>query len=113
MKRLRSLIGGALLMAASVSAHAYTECSGRVTQVFVDSAVYVWFDNGLAWQKTPFFGSTPGELQSQAAVKNILAVATVALTTGQSMAVRFTADGVSCSGNQQSQEVWGVYLNAT
>lgn len=113
MRALRSLVAGALLMAASVSAQAYTECSGRVTQIFVDSSVYVWFDNGLTWQKTAWFGSTPGELQSQATVKNILAAATVSLTTGQSMAVRFNADGVSCSGNQQSQEVWGVYLNAT
>lgn len=113
MKLLRSLMGAALFMGASISAHAYTECTGRVTRIFTDSLVYVWFDTGLIWQKSPSFGQTPAELQSQATVKNILAVATAAMTTDRSMTVRFTADGVSCAGNQQSQEVWGVYLNAT
>jgi hypothetical protein len=75
--------------------------------------VYVWFDTGLNWQKTPFFGTTPGELERQATVKNILAVATTAMTTGRSVTVRFVNDGVSCSGNQTNLEVWGVYLNAT
>jgi hypothetical protein len=113
MRLLRSLIGTTALMSACVSAHAYTECTGRVTRIFTDSLVYVWFDTGLVWQKSPSFGPTPGDLQSQATVKNILSVATVAMTTDRSMTVRFAADGVSCAGNQQTQEVWGVYLNGT
>ncbi|WP_116808149.1 hypothetical protein [Steroidobacter cummioxidans] len=113
MTLLRSLLGAALLMTASVSAHAYTECTGRVARIFADSSVYVWFDNGLTWQKAAWFGSTTVELQSQATVKNILAVATTGMTTGRSVTVRFVADGVSCSGDKQALEVWGVYLNAT
>ena len=116
MKSLRSLIGAALLMAASVSVHAYTECTGQVTRIFTDTSVYVWFDTGLIWQKTPFFANsppTPSELERQQAVKNLLAVVTVGMTTGRSVTVRFVADGVSCSGDQTSQEIWGVYLNGT
>lgn len=115
MKALRSLIGAAVLMTASVSAHAYTECTGQVARVFTDTAVYVWFDTGLYWQKTPFYPDIPdgAALARQQSVKNILAVVTTAMTTGRSVTVRFTADGVSCSGTQTSQEVWGVYLNGT
>ncbi|GFE80189.1 hypothetical protein GCM10011487_21890 [Steroidobacter agaridevorans] len=113
MKSLRPLIGAALLMTASVSAHAYTECPGRVIKIFADSSVYVWFDNGLVWQRAAWYGSGVVELQSQATVKNIVALATVAMTTGRPLTVRFTANGVSCSGDQQTQEVWGVYLSDT
>ena len=122
MKLLPSLIGAALLMTASVSAHAYTECTGQVTRIFTDYTVHVWFDTGLIWQKTAQFGDptlpgpaapTVGQLQSQATTKNILAIATTAMATGRSLTVRFVADGISCSGNQSALEVWGVYLNAT
>jgi len=116
MKALRALFGGALLMIASVSAHAYTECTGHVSRIFTDSAVYVWFDNGLYWQKTPFFVNsppTPEELERQQSVKNLLAIVTTAMTTGRSVTVRFSDDGVSCTGTQTNLEVWGVYLNAT
>lgn len=113
MKLFRSLVGVILLMTTSLSAQAYTECTGRVTRIFTDSLVYVWFDNGLVWQKSAWFGTTPADLQSQATVKNILATVTTAMATDRSVTVRFTADGVSCSGNQQALEVWGVYLNAT
>nr|WP_298723024.1 hypothetical protein [uncultured Steroidobacter sp.] len=116
MKALRLLIGGALLMAASVSAHAYTECTGQVTRIFTDSTVYVWFDTGLNWQKSPYYITsppTPGELERQQAVKNLLAMVTTGMTTGRSVTVRFSADGVSCTGDQTNLEVWGVFLNAT
>jgi hypothetical protein len=115
MKALRSLIGATLLMTASVSAHAYTECTGQVTRIFTDTAVYVWFDTGLYWQKTPFYTETPdaAEIARQQSVKNLLAVVTTGMTTGRSVTVRFSADGVSCSGTQTSEEVRGVYLNGT
>lgn len=113
MKALRAWFGAGLLMTLSVSAHAYTECTGKVARMFTDAAVYVWFDNGLAWQKTPSFGSTPAELERQQAVKNLLAVVTTAMATDRSVTVRFTADRVSCTGTQTGLEVSGVYLNAT
>lgn len=110
---LRSIIVGALLMSASVSANAYTHCHGRVVSIFTDGSLRIQFDTGLSWSKAPTFGSDPASVQSQAAVKSILAVVTTAMVTDRSVTVRFFADGVSCSGSQTAQEVWGVYLNAT
>ncbi|WP_116811991.1 hypothetical protein [Steroidobacter cummioxidans] len=110
---LRSFFVGALLLGASVSANAVTHCQGRVTRIFADASLHVWFDNGLNWAKVPTFGSDAASVQSQATVKSIQATIMAAMAMDRSVTVRFFADGVSCTGDQTGQQVWGVYLNST
>jgi len=110
---LRSFFVGALLMSASVSVNALTHCQGRVTRIFTDASLHVWFDNGLNWAKVPTFGSDPASVQSQATVKAIMATVTAAMAMDRSITVRFFDDGVSCTGDQTGKQVWGVYLNDT
>lgn len=69
MKSFRSLMGATLPVTASVSAHAYTECPGKVTRVFTDFTVEVSFDTGFVWPKTAQFGPAPGTPTAQPKAK--------------------------------------------
>lgn len=111
IKRLRSIAAATLLMATSTVTHAYTECTGNVTRIWTDGTTWVWFDTGLIWAVFPADDETTPNGISRS--KNIVALATTAMVSGRSVTVRFVDDGVSCSGQQTTKTVWGMYLNAS
>ncbi|GFE79436.1 hypothetical protein GCM10011487_14360 [Steroidobacter agaridevorans] len=108
--RFRSIVAVSLLMASSTAAHAYTECTGNVTRIWNDGTTWVWFDTGLVWGLWP--ADDEQNLNGKDRSKNILALATTAMVSGRSVTVRFVNDGVSCSGQQTANKVWGLYLNS-
>lgn len=109
--RFRSIVAATLLMATSTATHAYTECTGNITRIWTDGTTWVWFDTGLIWGLWPADDETGANGASRS--KNILALATTAMISGKSVTVRFVNDGVSCTGQQTQNKVWGMYLNAT
>ncbi|WP_153067472.1 hypothetical protein [Steroidobacter cummioxidans] len=109
MAKLSSIVAAVFLMAASTTTHAYTECTGKISRVWIDDSLWVHFDTGLVWMFLP----DPAIPTKAERLKKLTAAATAALMAEKSVTVRFEADGVACTGNQTAQLVWGLYLNAT
>lgn len=108
MPRLRSLVVAAVLLTASVTSHAYTECTGKVVRIWNDTTVWVWFDTGLIWALM----SAANDAAANAQMNRIIALSTTAMVSDRSATVRFSVDNVPCTGNQSSTSVWGMYLNS-
>lgn len=104
----RSIVLAALLMAASATTHAYTECQGKVVRIWSDtSTVWVWFHTGMHWQ----YSIAPVGPGTEKQMDRVLSLATTAMVSDRTVTVRFIADGVTCSFNQTSNGVWGMYLD--
>lgn len=101
---MKKLITSGVIFAASlfpIYSLAATECTVKVIRIFSGDEGYVW----LFYQN----GGSAYLLPSDPDLKNTLALATVALTTGNSVAVRYLADGVACTSSGRSDFV-GMHL---
>ncbi|MDT9000339.1 hypothetical protein RQP53_13780 [Paucibacter sp. APW11] len=103
-KDFRKLLGVACACAlmAGMPAHAYTECTGTISAVWTGDGggVQVVMTGGMSWNIAP---NDPN-------LKNILAMASLAMLTGKQVVVRFQANGVSCSNQPTRSDVAGMYV---
>jgi hypothetical protein len=101
-KKSGLLVSFILLLGASATAQALTECTGKVSRVWTGNggALWVIMDTGVVWYTT----------QSNPDTKNILATATTAMVTDRTVTVRFVADSVPCTGVRGDVE--GMWLNS-
>jgi hypothetical protein len=97
MTFLFSLLAGLVMQVTPLTANAYTECALTPSRFFVgDSILWVNYQEGgvgTIAQSSPDF-------------KPVLAVIIAAITTQKSILVRYVADGVSCTSQQDIKGVW-------
>ncbi|SFJ58658.1 hypothetical protein [Caulobacter sp. UNC279MFTsu5.1] len=97
-------IATAAVMALPATASASTECQAKVSRIWVGDGghVYIFLANG------PAAVLTPTDPNREAA----LAAAMTAQSTGRSVTVRFSADGVSCTTVVARFDFVGLYLES-
>lgn len=108
MRRICSAVLAAIattaMMTLPANAWAVTECQAKVSRIWVGDGghVYIFLANGPAAVLTPTDPNREGAL----------AAAMTAQSTGHSVTVRFSADGVSCSAVVPRFDFVGLYLES-
>lgn len=89
------------LLFVSVPAHAYTECTVSLIDVYAGDEGGVWlhYSNG----GSSFLGAADPDRQAT------LSIGMTALTAGRQIRVRYTADGAGCSDVGRSDLI-GIFL---
>ena len=97
VKRVAPLFAGLAIHLTPLTANAYTECTVTPQKIFVgDTILWVNYSEGGV-------STLP---QSDPDFKPTLAVFMTAITTMKTVIVRYAADGVSCTSNQELSGVW-------
>jgi hypothetical protein len=99
--RMGAVLACGLWFLAASPAHAYTDCYGTVSMVYVQ--------NGQVYIDTPgMVGYTQGYTEAQNAKFQSMAMA--AFLSGKRVGLRFAADGVNCSVRTARGDLFALLL---
>ena len=99
---MQKLLLALVLAVTSQASFSYTQCEVEVDRMWLGDEGWMWlhYTNG---------GSAKIHQNTDTDFKNILSATMTALTTGNSMIVRYDADNVNCAEAGRG-DVRGVYL---
>lgn len=90
-----------LSIVGSSTAHAYTQCTVSISNIYTGDGGYVWlhFTNGGSTYIPP----------SNATLQSALSLAMTGYVLGRPMVVRYSTDGANCAANARS-DFQGLYF---